>query len=51
MAKRRKIAVPVYLTAKELAALATAWGYTPQETAEYWALALETVAGVKNKAP
>jgi hypothetical protein len=51
MAKRQKIAVPIRLTAGELAALATAWGYTLEEAADYWALALETVAGVKNKAP
>jgi len=41
--KRRKIAVPIKLTANELAALATAWGYTLGEAADSWALALETV--------
>jgi hypothetical protein len=49
MGKRRKIAVPIRLTAKELAALATAWGYTLEEAADYWTLALSIIARFKNK--
>lgn len=43
MGKQRKVDVPVKLTHKQLNRLVDAWGYTPQEAADYWALALEAV--------